>query len=213
VTTGKSAWIRDGNTYLNVSRLTDDFRLGGIYLYKIGPDGKLEGVGRADSAGVDAANQWVLSNYAESNFTGNGVKTMQARRSTQANNLSPDLVGLTVVRPEGLSGVELWRYVRYLKRNELDAGVYELAFWSRIAAAVAVAPMCVLALPFVFARMRSSGAGARMVVGLVVGLAYFLVSRGLSDGGQVYDLDPIVVAWLPTLALIAVTLLALSRTR
>jgi len=213
VTTGKSAWIRDGNTYLNVSRLTDDFRLGGIFLYKISPDGQLEGIGRADSAGVDAANQWVLSNYEESSFTGNGVKTMKARRSTQANNLSPDLVSLTVVRPDGLSGAELWRYVQYLKRNELDAGTYELAFWSRIAAAVAVAPMCVLALPFVFTRMRSSGAGARMVIGLAVGLAYFLVSRGLSDGGQVYDLEPVVMAWLPTGALILATLIALMRTR
>lgn len=213
VTTGKSAWIRDGNTYLNVSRLTDDFRLGGVFLYKLDPDGDLEGVGRADSAGVDAANQWVLSNYEETSFYGNGVKTMQARRSTQANNLSPDLVSLTVIRPDGLSGVELWRYVQYLRSNELDASTYEVAFWSRIAAAVAVAPMTVLALPFVFGRMRSTGAGARMIVGLFIGLAYFLASRGLSDGGQVYELDPLVVAWLPTVALTVATLIALARTR
>ncbi len=213
VTTGKSAWIRDGNTYLNVSRLTDDFRLGGVYLYKLDPDGELEGVGRADSAGVDAANQWVLSNYAETSFYGNGVKTMQARRSTQANNLSPDLVSLTVVRPDGLSGVELWRYVQYLRRNELDASTYEVAFWSRFAAAVAVAPMCVLALPFVFGRMRTTGAGARTLVGLIIGLAYFLVARGLSDGGQVYGLDPLIVAWLPTGVLLMVTLIALARVR
>ncbi|NND37553.1 MAG: LPS export ABC transporter permease LptG [Gammaproteobacteria bacterium] len=213
VATGKSAWIRDGDTYLNVSRLTDDYRLGGVYLYKMDAEGKLDAVGRADSAGVDAANQWVLSNYNETLFIGNGVKTMQARRSTQANNLSPDLISLTVVRPDGLSGVELWRYVNYLKSNELDSSKYEVAFWSRIAAAVAVAPMTVLALPFVFGRMRSSGAGAKMVVGLFIGLAYFLVARGLADGGQVYELDPIVVAWLPTVALLAATLIALARAR
>jgi len=213
VTTGKSAWIRDGDTYLNVSRLTDDFRLGGVYLYKLEPDGGLGAIGRADSAGVDAANQWVLSNYRESMFQGQGVKTMQARRSTQANNLSPDLVALTVVRPDGLSGVELWRYVRYLRRNELDSGKYEIAFWARIAAAVAVAPMCVLGLPFVFGRMRSSGAGARMIIGLFIGLAYFLAARGLADGSQVYELDPFLVAWLPTIALLLATLISLARAR
>ncbi|MBT8442507.1 MAG: LptF/LptG family permease, partial [Gammaproteobacteria bacterium] len=181
--------------------------------YKMDAEGKLDAVGRADSAGVDAANQWVLSNYNETLFIGNGVKTMQARRSTQANNLSPDLISLTVVRPDGLSGVELWRYVNYLKSNELDSSKYEVAFWSRIAAAIAVAPMTVLALPFVFGRMRSSGAGAKMVVGLFIGLAYFLVARGLADGGQVYELDPIVVAWLPTVALLAATLIALARAR
>lgn len=213
VSTGKSAWIRDGDTYLNISRLTEDFRLGGVYLYKMEPDGSLGGIGRADSAGIDAANQWVLSNYSESMFVGDGVKTLRARRSTQANNLSPDLVSLTVVRPDGLSGVELYRYIQYLRRNELDADKYEVAFWSRIAAAVAVAPMTVLALPFVFGRMRSSGAGARMVVGLVIGLAYFLTARGLADGGQVYELDPVIVAWLPTTGLLLAMLVALARVR
>ncbi|MFQ5636093.1 MAG: LPS export ABC transporter permease LptG, partial [Gammaproteobacteria bacterium] len=213
VSAGRSAWIRDGDTYLNVTRLSDDFRLGGVYLYKMKPDGGLAGIGRADSAGVDAANQWVLSNYSESVFSAEGIRTIRARRSTQANNLSPDLVNLTVVRPDGLRGVELYRYVQYLRNNELDAERYEVAFWSRIAAAIAVAPMCVLALPFVFGPMRSSGAGGRMLIGLIVGLAYFLAARGLADGGQVYELDPFVVAWLPTAALILAAIVALARTR
>ena len=135
------------------------------------------------------------------------------RRSTQPNNLSSDLIGLTVVRPDSLTGTELFRYVQYLKRNELDARRYEVAFWSRIAAAAAVAPMCVLALPFVFGRLRSSGSGARMVIGLIVGLAYFLASRGLADGGQVYELNPLLIAWLPTIALTLATLVAILRTR
>ena len=213
VATGKSAWIRDGDTFLNVSRLTDDFQLGGVFLYKINPDDSLAAIGRADSAGVDAANQWVLSNFEETIFVGDGVKTRRSRRSTQSNDLSPDLIGLTVVRPDSLSGFELYRYVQYLQRNELDATKYMVAFWSRISAAVAVTPMCVLALPFAFGRMRSSGAGARMLIGLFVGLAYFLASRGLADGGQVYGLDPVIVAWLPTGALTLATLIALARAR
>jgi lipopolysaccharide export system permease protein len=213
VTTGRSAWIRDGDTFLNISRLTDDFRLGGVYLYRMDSDGQLASIGRADSAGIDDANQWVLSNFEESVFVGSGVKTNRVRRSTQPNNLSADLIGLTVVRPDSLTGTELFRYVQYLKRNDLDTRRFEVAFWGRFAAAAAVAPMCVLALPFVFGRMRSSGSGARMVVGLIVGLAYFLVSRGLADGGQVYELNPLLIAWFPTIALVAVTMIALLRAR
>jgi lipopolysaccharide export system permease protein len=73
--------------------------------------------------------------------------------------------------------------------------------------------MCVLALPFVMGRMRSSGTGARMVVGLIVGLAYFLASRSLEDGGQVYELNTVLVAWLPTIVLILVTMVVLARSR
>ncbi len=213
VATGKSVWIRDGNTFLNVSRLTDDFRLGGVYLYSLDEEGKLTGIGHADSAGVDDAKQWVLSNVEESLFVDGGVRTNKVRRLSRQNNLSPDLIGLTVVRPGSLTGAELYRYVQYLHRNELDARRYEVAFWGRIAAAVAITPMCVLALPFVFGRMRSSGSGARMIVGLIVGLAYFLASRGLADGGQVYGLDPLLVAWMPTAALVVATATAIVRVR
>ena len=52
-----------------------------------------------------------------------------------------------------------------------------------------------------------------MVVGLIVGLAYFLASRSLADGGQVFDLNPVVTAWIPTLALIVVTGAVLARAR
>jgi len=213
VSTGRSAWIRDGNSFLNVSRLTDDYRLGGVYIYRLNDDFTLASIGHADSAGVDDANQWVLSNLSESIFNAAGVKTSSSRRTTQQNNLSSDLVALTVVRPDSLASTELVRYISYLRSNDLDAQRYEVALWSRIAAAAAVAPMCVLALPFVFGRMRSSGAGARMVIGLLVGLAYFLTSRGLADGGQVYDLDPLFIAWLPTIALTVATMIALIRTR
>jgi len=213
IATGRSAWIRDGDTFLNISRLTDDFRLGGVYLYRMDPDGKLASIGRADSAGVDDANQWVLSNFEESLFVGDGVKMNKVRRSTQPNNLSHDLIGLTIVRPDTLTGTELFRYVQYLRRNELDTRRYEVAFWGRIAAAAAVTPMCVLALPFVFGRLRSSGTGAKMLIGLIVGLAYFLASRGLADGGQIYELDPLLIAWSPTIALTGATIVALLRTR
>jgi len=213
VVTGHNAWIRDGDTFLNISRLGDDFRLGGIYLYRLDSAGKLAGIARADSASVDEAGQWVLSNFKESLFVGDGVKTNHVRRLVQPTNLSPDLISLTVVRPDTLTGIELFRHVQYLKHNELDPRRYVVAFWSRIAAAVAAAPMCVLALPFVFGRMRSSGPGSRMVVGLIVGLGYFLASRGFADGGQVYGLDPLLIAWLPTIVLAAVAFVAVVRTR
>ena len=210
---GSSAWLRDGDTFLNISRQTDDDPLGGVYLYKMHSAGHLTSIARADSTSIGEANQLVLSNFAETAFVDQGVTTRQLERLSRSSNLNPDLIGLAVVRPSSLTGVALYRYVRYLRLNELDASRYEAAFWGRIANAVAVTPMCILALPFVFGRLQRSGAGARMIFGLIIGLAYFLASRGLADGGQVYGLNAVLVAWMPTTALAAVTAVALARTR
>jgi len=63
----------------------------------------------------------------------------------------------------------------------------------------------VFALPFGFGSMRSAGGGARTTVGLGVGIVYFFLQRTVESGTVVFQLDPIVLAWLPTalLALIA----------
>lgn len=211
--TGSSAWMRDGNTILNISHLSDDGQGGGVYQYTMDSAGGLVSIGRADLVDIGEGNQWLLRNFVETSFVSQGVTTRQVERLTQSSNLNSDLVGLAVVRSSSLTGMALYRYVRYLRLNGLDANRYEVAFWGRIASAVAVTPMCILALPFVFGRLRRSGSGARTLIGLLIGLAYFLASRGLADGGQVYGLNAMLVAWIPTIALTAATGIALVRTR
>lgn len=213
IAAGGGVWIRDGQTLIHLSGQDEDFRYGGIYMYELADPGRLAAMARADSAEIDASDQWVLNNLASSRFGGGGVEVTRSPRAVQQRALSADLLALTVVRPDNLNGAALLRYVRYLRGNGLDAQAYEVAFWSRAAAAVAVVPMCLLALPFAFGSLRSSGAGARMVVGVIIGVAYFLAARGLADGGAVYGLDPVLVAWLPTLVLAGVTAFMVGRTR
>ena len=64
-----------------------------------------------------------------------------------------------------------------------------------------------------FRSLRSAGAGSRLMVGVLIGLAYFLASETLANSGQVFDLNPALVTWLPTLALLLITGFALSRVR
>ena len=73
--------------------------------------------------------------------------------------------------------------------------------------------MPILSLAFVFGSLRSGGAGGRLMIGVVVGLAYYLASETLANSGQVFNLNPAMVNWLPVMALCLITLIALSRVR
>ena len=121
MTPGQSAWIREGNTIINVSQLNAEYQLGGVYLFRLDPRGRLAGIGRADSAGVDDANQWILNNFSETRITGEGVSTRHKRRTTQSTQLSPELIELTVIKPDYLDGLTLYRYAQYLESNGLEA--------------------------------------------------------------------------------------------
>ncbi|HTD73020.1 MAG TPA: hypothetical protein VK652_05800, partial [Steroidobacteraceae bacterium] len=60
---------------------------------------------------------------------------------------------------------------------------------------------------------RTSGAGTRTVVGALLGVVFFLVTRTVENGGQLFNLNPTLVGWLPTAVVGLCTLVAISRTR
>ena len=70
-----------------------------------------------------------------------------------------------------------------------------------------------LALAFVFGSLRTGGTGARLMMGVGIGLAYYLASEMLANSGVVFDLNPALVSWLPSIVLLLITMIALARIR
>ena len=209
---GQEIWLKDGDLILNLEQLGDDFSFGGVYLFSV-PDRSLAQVARADSADIDNSDRWLLRNYSSTEFRDDRVLAENTRQAAKSYDLSPDLLGLSVVRPDLLDTAGLWRYIGYLKSQELDSTRYEVALWTRVANVISVGVMVVLALPFVFGSLRSTGAGARLIVGLMIGLGYYLATQMLASSGEVFDLNPVLVAWAPTGALMLITLMAVLRIR
>ena len=129
------------------------------------------------------------------------------------SNVSAGFLGLAVEDPKQLTGRSLWRLIEYFRSNSLDAREYVFAFWSRISRTVGVMFAVLLAIPFVLGSMRSAGAGTRMMFGLLIGIGFFLMQRLIESGTVVFQLNPVVLAWIPTALLALVTFVLLARTR
>ncbi len=54
----------------------------------------------------------------------------------------------------------------------------------------AVVVVTLLALPFVFGPLRTTGAGTRTVIGILLGVVFFLITRTIENGGQLFGLEP-----------------------
>lgn len=209
----KSAWAKDGDMMISVRQQSADNRYGGVYVFKFDARRRLRGVGHANDASIDENNRWQLGNYVESRIGDERVETSKEAATELQTNLSPEFLGLAVLEPESLPGRSLYIYIQHLKANGLDARSYETAFWARIARTVAVAIIVVLAVPFAFGPMRSTGTGARTVVGIMIGVVFFLMAKMLESGGEVFNMSPLMVAWLPTALLALITTIAISRVR
>ena len=208
-----SAWAKDGDKVVSVRQQSGDNRYGGVYVFSFDPQHRLRSMARANSASIDAQNRWRLEGYEESKLEGERVVPRRAAAAEMETNLSPEFLGLATLEPDSLTGLGLLSYVRHLRANNLDASTYETALWARLARTVAVAIIVVLAVPFAFGPMRSTGTGARTVVGIMIGVVFFLLAKMMESGGVVFGLPPPVIAWTPTVLLALITMIAVARVR
>jgi lipopolysaccharide export system permease protein len=210
---GNAAWIKDGPVILHLERINTDFEFGTLYMFRFNDDYTLNSIARAENSGIDDSDKWVLENYKETRFRDDSIQVVESSIAIESFDLDSDMLGITLVKPVSLSGRGLMSYIAYLKKNDLDAQRYETELWSRISRTVTVIVMPILALAFVFGSLRAAGSGARIMIGVLIGLAYFLASEMLANSGQVFRLNPAIVTWLPSLALLGVTGFALTRVR
>ncbi|MEP7245460.1 MAG: LPS export ABC transporter permease LptG [Gammaproteobacteria bacterium] len=210
---GGGAWVRDGNLILNAARQTGEGQFGGMTVFEISPDHRLRAVGHAMGATAGSSSEWLLRAYAESRFANDRVLTRPAGERKLESSVSAGFLGLAVDDPHEMQISTLWRIIRYYRVNALDSKPYVFAFWSRIARTVAIAFAVLLPVPFVLGSLRSAGSGARVAIGLLLGIGFFLLQRLIESGTLVFDFNPVILAWLPTALLASVSLGLLARAR
>jgi lipopolysaccharide export system permease protein len=207
------AWVRDGNLLINVTQQSGRTEFGGMRIYELTPDHELKSVATASTASVEPDGSWRLSRYASTHFGAPVIEAEHAGSRSFKSGVGGEFLGLTVAEPRQLETRVLWELVQHLKENDLDARTQEFAFWSRIARTTAILFTALLAIPFVFGSLRSAGSGARLLIGVLIGVTFFFAQRMLESGAVVFDASPLVLAWLPTAVLAAAALILVARTR
>src|SRR5215469_4747538 len=210
---GSGAWIRDGDLILNVAGQSGERQFGGMQIFELSPQHRLVALGHAQHATGGTKGQWLLGDYTESRFDGDTVKARPPAQRILETKVSAGFLGLAVQDPDQLTSRSLWRLITYLRSNSLETREYVFAFWSSIARTVAIAFCVLLAIPFVLGPLRSAGAGARMLMGLMLGITFFILQRFIETGTSFFSLNPVLLAWTPTALLAAVTLALLARAR
>lgn len=205
-------WVRDGNTYINVNRAENDGRLIGITLYQFNENNFLHRQIHANQAIYDK-EQWRLQSvreiiYKNNSFVENNIKEMKWKTL-----LDLDMVKTVAIPPENLSIWKLNSYIDYLKNNDLEYSKYELVFWTKVFSPLTILAMVLLAMPFVFGSVRQVSIGKQILLGFLVGVTFFMLSRLIGQMGLVYGVSATLSALLPTLIVISLSLWSYRRIR
>jgi lipopolysaccharide export system permease protein len=207
------AWVRDGNVVLRAAQQSGDGDYGGITVFEIGPGNRLAAVGRAAQATERVDQGWELQDYRWSAFSADRIAFGVDATHGLQTRVSPAFFGMIVADPAELSLQELWRTAHYLQANGQDSRRLRFMFWSVVARLTALPFAALLALPLLFGPLRMKETGARATLGLVLGLAYFILSRMVESGTIALGLNPLLLAWAPTALLMAAIALLFARLR
>jgi lipopolysaccharide export system permease protein len=202
VNTDYGLWARDGNTFVNIRRLLSQGRLSKIYLYQYDGQQRLRRIVFARD-GRYRHGLWQLSRVDETVFGDDRVTVRHEAKREWRSSLTPEVFNIVSMPPEKLSIWDLAGYVSYLQSNGLDASAYQVALWNRVMMPFATAGMVLMAIPFVFGSLRTVGVGQRIMVGVLLGIVFYLFNAIFTRFGLVYGLAPFVSAALPTVAVFA----------
>jgi lipopolysaccharide export system permease protein len=203
-------WAKDGESFVNVRAMTNRMLARGIYVYAVNPDRQLTSVTFSNAAAFDQAPPQ-LRGVRGTTMSVAGSSVYHYRNADWNTSLNPSIIGLFAVDSTALSAAGLYEYIGYLRDNHLDQERYVAEFWGHLAKPVALLLMLLLSLPFVFGPLRSSSTGQRMLVGMLIGIGFYVFNSMFMQSGVVFGINPVLTAWLPTLVLGTISILAVRR--
>lgn len=206
-------WARDNLRYINAQRVMPDFKLGDVSVYQLDENRRLVRTTHIALASYRDGH-WDLSGVVHSDLSPDAVSRERSKHEVWPELIRPELFEVLLLWPEDMSAQDLYQYSDYLKNNGLDAVEYELAFWIKLFTPFTCLAMLLIAMPMVFnTTPRSGGTGQRVVVGLILGILFFVLNRAVNHLGVVYGIPSVLSAAIPLIIIASASILMLRKVR
>ena len=202
-------WARDGDTFVNIRELEPGAVLRDINIYRVQGTALLSAT-HAKSA-VYRDDGWILQDIERSLIAEDGITVERMDEAGWSSLLRPSLLKVIVVEPQALSVWGLYRYIRYMYRSGQDAGRYEVAFWGKLVQPFLILAMIFVAIPVLLGSARTTGTGIKVLAGIIIGIAFYLVSRSFAFLSLLFGMNPALAALAPLLLFVAAALVVLRR--
>lgn len=211
-TIDRPVWLREGSIILHVGQVKTETEVADVVAYSLREDLGLAAVVHAEEAHY-LDGHWQARKVRRTDFTAEGAKVTELPEMVWEGNISPEVLRLVMLKSNAISIRGLMQLTAYLRANGLDDRQFRLELYRKLMAPVTVMAMMLFAVPFVMGSLRDSGAGQRLLFGVLVGVAFYMVNEVTASTGQLNGWPPLVSAGLPTFLLGAVGAWRLARAR
>jgi lipopolysaccharide export system permease protein len=200
VVTPQGTWIRDGDNFVRIKQILPNGDMQGIIRYTFNGQHNLETATYADRAKFDSNNsEWKMYDVKETQINQQEVTVSTTPELNWNIDIQPRVLNTLVEEPESLSIIGLINYIRYLQDNELRTQEYSLMLWKKLWQPFATMVMVFIAIPVIFGPLRSATMGLRLLTGVMLGFAFYILNQLFGPLSLVYAaFPPALAAILPS---------------
>ncbi|MGD8936786.1 MAG: LPS export ABC transporter permease LptG, partial [Thiogranum sp.] len=202
---GAGFWVRDGQRFIQVQRSEGDGSLHGVVIYQLAPGPRLQQVTAAASA-RPRQGQWLLEDVNVSRFLDQQVAVEHRADASFPELIDVRLAQLLTRDADSLSLPRLGEYIDYLRSNGSngsDVAGLRMNYWQRLGAPLSALVMLLLAVSLVLGPLGRRPLGQRLLVAVLAGLVFKLLTGVIAHAALVYGLPPALGALLPSLVVVA----------
>ncbi len=215
---------RDGGTrIINIRSLLANGEVEGVTLYELKPDLELASLSTA-ATGRFSDGDLVMTDVVQTRLDERAAQALANARQPSAppaevvnlptlrldTTLNGERLLARVLTPERMSAATLIDYIDYLHHNQLQADRQVVALWRKFVYPFTLLVMITIAAPIAFMQTRRGGVGAKVFIGILMGVAFFMVNQLALNVGMLSRWPPWLTALGPNAAAMLLALGALA---
>lgn len=209
VVTASGIWLHLENNFIHVNQVVDHQRLEGVTRYEFDDKHRLQVAYYAKSL-TAKDNVWTMNDVVKTSFYNDRTHSQTLEQVPWNLKFNSNLLNVSIADPSQMPLPKLKKFSKYLVKNGLQATPYQYDFWRRVMQPFASLVMIFLAIPFVLGTFRSA-LSLRIVLGILVGFAFFIFNEMLGQICVVYQVPTFLAASLPPLLFVLIGVLLSKR--
>jgi lipopolysaccharide export system permease protein len=195
-------WFKDKNTFIKINEIYSDAKLSGILVYSYDENNSLSSIkhiGHADFI----ENKWHLQEINETIINDSLITKRYTKVDYTDILLDRKLINIKTHKSSSLSLADVGKNINYLTKNNLDPSIQKKIYWEKLFMPLSTVVMLFLSMPFIFGKHRSANLSKRLVLGLFIGIGFFIITSVLPNLGMVLGIIPFISVLLPHILFIA----------
>lgn len=204
-------WTRNAGQFIRFSSVLPDRSLADVEVYLFDESGNLQRMLQSPKAQLLQDSTWLLRKVHDTQIHNTLPQSQFEGELIWQALLSEKQARTMMVPASSLSSADLWRTIRRLQENDMNAEPQRIVFWTQMSVPIGVVGMALMALPFLLGSVRSVSVGQRIAMGGLIGISYYLIQQISGYLAGIVHGHVLLMVMTPGLLVLLAALIMLKR--